>query len=151
MGCRQKCCICRVFPSLSLDLSLPTHNNNMASTNAIAPTQSPKQTFKLLDPFHSDARTLPKFLNPTKQPKTSTRFSRIRANAAISEGCDRFQEFLRNQKEYKWGFVSDVESNSIPKGLSEETIRLISSMKKEPPWMLDFRLSSFEKFLTSKD
>ncbi|KAE9445003.1 hypothetical protein C3L33_23099, partial [Rhododendron williamsianum] len=123
----------------------------MASTHAIAPPQSPKQTFKLLDPFHSDAKTLPKFFNPTKQPKTSTRFSRIRANAAISEGCDRFQEFLLNQKEYKWGFVSDVESNSIPKGLSEETIRLISSMKKEPPWMLDFRLSSFRKFLTMKE
>ncbi|KAH7844127.1 hypothetical protein Vadar_024620 [Vaccinium darrowii] len=123
----------------------------MASTHAIAPTPSPKQTLKFLHPVHPTAKTLPNFLNPTKQPKTPTSLSRIRANAANSEGCDRLQEFLQNQKEYKWGFVSDVESFSIPKGLSEETIRLISKMKKEPPWMLDFRLSSFCKFLTMKE
>ncbi|XP_002982374.2 UPF0051 protein in atpA 3'region [Selaginella moellendorffii] len=46
----------------------------------------------------------------------------------------------------KWGFSSKVESVSIPKGLSEETIRLISSKRQEPPWMLDFRMDAFHKW-----
>ncbi|CAI0474651.1 unnamed protein product [Linum tenue] len=45
----------------------------------------------------------------------------------------------------------DIDSFSIPKGLSVETIRLISSLKEEPDWMLDFRLKAFEKFLEMKE
>jgi Fe-S cluster assembly protein SufB len=50
---------------------------------------------------------------------------------------------LENQ-EYKFGFVSDIESEKLPVGLSEDIIRLISAKKEEPQWMLDFRLESYE-------
>ncbi len=55
-------------------------------------------------------------------------------------------EHLAN-REYKYGFVTDIESETIPKGLSEDTIRLISSKKNEPEWMLEFRLKAFRNWL----
>ncbi|HKX84500.1 MAG TPA: Fe-S cluster assembly protein SufB [Pyrinomonadaceae bacterium] len=55
-------------------------------------------------------------------------------------------ELLTN-REYKYGFVSDIESDVIPKGLSEDTVRLISSKKKEPEWMLEFRLKAYRNWL----
>ena len=51
-------------------------------------------------------------------------------------------EELKNQ-EYKYGFTTDIENIKAPKGLSEETIRFISKIKKEPKWMLDWRLKAF--------
>ena len=42
--------------------------------------------------------------------------------------------------EYKYGFTSDIETDTIAKGLSEEVIRLISEKKGEPEWMLEMRL-----------
>ncbi len=51
-------------------------------------------------------------------------------------------------QEYKWGFVTDIDSDTIPKGLSEEVVRLISLKKGEPPWMLDFRLKAYRHWLT---
>ena len=45
--------------------------------------------------------------------------------------------------EYKWGFVSNIESENAPKGLSEDIVRFISAKKKEPEWMLEFRLKAF--------
>ena len=47
------------------------------------------------------------------------------------------------QREYKWGFVTDVAEERVPKGLNEETIRLISAKKGEPEFMLDWRLRAF--------
>ncbi|HKP70413.1 MAG TPA: Fe-S cluster assembly protein SufB, partial [Pyrinomonadaceae bacterium] len=47
----------------------------------------------------------------------------------------------------KYGFVTDIESDIIPKGLSEDTVRLISSKKNEPEWMLEFRLKAFRNWL----
>src|ERR1700692_3186584 len=47
------------------------------------------------------------------------------------------------ERDYQWGFVSDVESESVPKGLSEETVRLISAKKNEPEFMLDWRLKAY--------
>ena len=44
---------------------------------------------------------------------------------------------------YKYGFVSDIETESVGKGLNEDVIRLISSKKNEPSWMLDYRLKAF--------
>jgi Fe-S cluster assembly protein SufB len=44
---------------------------------------------------------------------------------------------------YKYGFVTDIESDKAPKGLSEDTIRFISAKKEEPQWMLDSRLKAF--------
>ncbi|MBN2777128.1 MAG: Fe-S cluster assembly protein SufB [Bacteroidales bacterium] len=54
------------------------------------------------------------------------------------------------ESEYKYGFVTDIEADEIPAGLSEETVRLISAKKNEPEWMLDFRLKSFKKWQTMK-
>src|ERR671915_336172 len=54
-------------------------------------------------------------------------------------------ELLTN-KEYKYGFVTDIESDVIPKGLHEETVRLISAKKQEPEWMLEFRLKAFRQW-----
>ena len=51
-------------------------------------------------------------------------------------------------KPYKYGFTSDIESETIPRGLSETTVRLISAKKNEPDWMLDFRLRAYRKWLT---
>ena len=55
-------------------------------------------------------------------------------------------EILANQ-EYKYGFVTDIESDMIPRGLSEDTIRLIVAKKNEPEWMLDFRLKAYRNWL----
>lgn len=49
---------------------------------------------------------------------------------------------------YKHGFVTNIESYVAPKGLNEETIRLISAKKDEPEWLLNFRLEAFQKWLT---
>jgi Fe-S cluster assembly protein SufB len=49
---------------------------------------------------------------------------------------------------YKHGFVTDIESESAPKGLSEDTIRMISAKKNEPEWLLEFRLQAYRHWLT---
>ena len=54
------------------------------------------------------------------------------------------------ESEYKYGFVTDIEADEIPAGLSEETVKLISAKKNEPEWMLDFRLKAFKKWQTMK-
>ncbi|MBR4227942.1 MAG: Fe-S cluster assembly protein SufB [Bacteroidales bacterium] len=58
------------------------------------------------------------------------------------------KELLQNitQQEYKEGFVTDVEQVYIPKGLNEDIIRMISSLKEEPEWLLEFRLDAFRKW-----
>ncbi len=50
-------------------------------------------------------------------------------------------------KEYKYGFVTDIESDSAPKGLNEDIIRLISAKKGEPDWLLEWRLKAFRGWL----
>jgi len=49
------------------------------------------------------------------------------------------------QDKYKYGFVTDIESDKIPKGLNEDIIKLISKKKDEPQWMLDWRLNAFKR------
>lgn len=51
------------------------------------------------------------------------------------------------QSDYKYGFHSDIEQDSIPKGLSEDIVRLISTKKNEPEWMLEYRLSAYRNWL----
>ena len=48
--------------------------------------------------------------------------------------------------EYKYGFYTDIESDKVPAGLSEEVIRIISAKKGEPEWMLNWRLEAYEEF-----
>ena len=50
--------------------------------------------------------------------------------------------------EYKYGFVTDIETHVIPKGLNEDVIRYISDIKGEPQWLLDFRLKAYRHWLT---
>lgn len=50
--------------------------------------------------------------------------------------------------EYKWGFVSNIESETAPKGLSEDTVRFISAKKNEPEWLLEWRLKAFRHWQT---
>ena len=46
-------------------------------------------------------------------------------------------------QDYKYGFVTDIEMDAIPRGLSEDVVRLISERKQEPEWMLEWRLRAF--------
>jgi Fe-S cluster assembly protein SufB len=59
-------------------------------------------------------------------------------------------EALANQ-EYKYGFVTDIESDAAPKGLNEGIVRLISTKKKEPAWLLEWRLKAYRHWLTMKE
>jgi len=51
-------------------------------------------------------------------------------------------------KEYEWGFVTDIESETVPPGLNEDVIRFISAKKDEPQWLLDWRLKAYRHWLT---
>jgi Fe-S cluster assembly protein SufB len=51
------------------------------------------------------------------------------------------------QREYKYGFVTDIEADTIPKGLSEDVVRLISEKKDEPAWLLEWRLKAYRGWL----
>jgi Fe-S cluster assembly protein SufB len=59
-------------------------------------------------------------------------------------------ELLANQ-DYKYGFVTDIESDVIPRGLTEDTVRLISEKKCEPDFMLEFRLKAYRHWLTMQE
>src|SRR5579872_7216354 len=56
-------------------------------------------------------------------------------------------EALANQ-EYKWGFVTEIGADEVPKGLNEEIIRTISAKKNEPEFMLEWRLKAYRRWLT---
>jgi Fe-S cluster assembly protein SufB len=51
-------------------------------------------------------------------------------------------------REYQYGFVTDVEAEAVPKGLNEEVVRLISEKKREPAWLLEWRLKAYRTWLT---
>ena len=53
--------------------------------------------------------------------------------------------------EYKWGFVTDIESDDFAKGLSEDVVRKISAIKKEPEWMTEYRVKAYKHWLTLKE
>ena len=53
--------------------------------------------------------------------------------------------------QYKYGFVTDIESEKAPKGLSEDTVRFISAKKNEPEWMLAWRLEAYKRWLTMRE
>ena len=67
----------------------------------------------------------------------------------MSAATDTIEEFA--SKEYQYGFVSDVESETVPIGLSEDTIRMISAKKEEPEWLLEWRLKAYKHWLTMED
>ena len=55
------------------------------------------------------------------------------------------------ESDYKYGFYTDIETDSAPKGLNEDIIRFISAKKNEPEWMLEFRLTAYRKWLEMKE
>jgi Fe-S cluster assembly protein SufB len=64
------------------------------------------------------------------------------ANETIEEIAD---------KEYQYGFVTDMDADTIPAGLNEEIVRLISAKKNEPEWLLEWRLKAYRHWLTMKE
>jgi Fe-S cluster assembly protein SufB len=67
----------------------------------------------------------------------------------VSESTNTIETFAN--QEYKWGFVTDIDSESIPRGLSEDVVRLISAKKNEPEWLLEWRLKAYRHWLTLKE
>src|SRR6476659_5880347 len=55
------------------------------------------------------------------------------------------------QGEYKWGFVSEIESDNAHVGMNEDIVRYISQKKNEPQWLLDWRLKAFRHWLTMEE
>ena len=68
---------------------------------------------------------------------------------AVQETVDQVRSIDVDQ--YKYGFVTDIESEKAPKGLSEDTVRYISAKKNEPEWMLQWRLEAFRRWLTMRE
>ena len=66
--------------------------------------------------------------------------------AAVRETVDRVRSIESDA--YKYGFVTDIASDKAPKGLSEDIVRFISAKKREPQWLLDWRLDAYRRWLT---
>ena len=64
---------------------------------------------------------------------------------------DTREKDIEKLKDYKYGFSTDIENIKAPKGLNEDVIKFISNIKKEPKWMLDFRLNAFKRFEQLKE
>ncbi len=64
----------------------------------------------------------------------------------MSSNVDTIRDLA--EREYKWGFVTDIEEERVPKGLTEDTIRLISAKKNEPEFMLEWRLKAFRYWMS---
>jgi Fe-S cluster assembly protein SufB len=68
---------------------------------------------------------------------------------AVQETVEKVR--LIDVDQYKYGFVTDIESEKAPKGLSEDVIRFISAKKNEPEWMLRWRLDAYRRWLTMRE
>ena len=68
---------------------------------------------------------------------------------AVQETVEQVRRIDVDQ--YKYGFVTDIESEKAPKGLSEDTVRFISAKKGEPQWMLDWRLEAYKRWQTMRE
>jgi Fe-S cluster assembly protein SufB len=68
---------------------------------------------------------------------------------AVQETIEQVRRIDVDQ--YKYGFVTDIESEKAPKGLTEDTIRFISDKKGEPEWMLEWRLDAYRRWLTMRE
>ena len=58
---------------------------------------------------------------------------------------------VQEVEKYKYGFVTDIDTDTAPKGLNEDIIRFISAKKEEPQWLLDWRLKAYEHWLTMEE
>jgi Fe-S cluster assembly protein SufB len=68
---------------------------------------------------------------------------------AVQQTIDKVAELSADK--YEFGFVSDIETEYAPKGLSEDTVRFISAKKGEPEWLLEWRLKAYERWLTLEE
>jgi Fe-S cluster assembly protein SufB len=68
---------------------------------------------------------------------------------AVQETVEQVRRIDVDQ--YKYGFVTDIESDKAPKGLNEDTVRFISAKKSEPEWMLTWRLDAYRRWLTMRE
>ena len=68
----------------------------------------------------------------------------------MSKSEDLIKKY-QEKSEYSHGFVTDIETIDVPKGLNEKTIKFISNQKKEPEWMLKWRLKAFERLQKIKE
>ena len=64
----------------------------------------------------------------------------------MSTSTDTIEQLAN--RDYKYGFVTEVEEDKIPPGLNEDVVRLISAKKKEPEWLTDWRLKAFRFWKT---
>ena len=69
--------------------------------------------------------------------------------AKTEDETEVLEEFAN--RDYEWGFVTDIEADSAPPGLNEEIIRFISAKKNEPDFMLEWRLKAYRQWLTMED
>jgi Fe-S cluster assembly protein SufB len=67
----------------------------------------------------------------------------------MSTSIDKIQEMV--DKAYAYGFVTEIEADTVPKGLDEEIVRTISAKKEEPDWLLEWRLKAYRHWLTMKE
>jgi Fe-S cluster assembly protein SufB len=67
----------------------------------------------------------------------------------VSDSTNTIETFAN--QEYKWGFVTEIEADAIPRGLNEDIVRLISAKKHEPEWLLEWRLKAFRHWQTMKE
>jgi Fe-S cluster assembly protein SufB len=67
----------------------------------------------------------------------------------VSDSSQTIETFAN--QEYRWGFVTDIEADAIPRGLNEDVIRLISAKKREPEWLLEWRLKAYRHWLGMKE
>ncbi len=67
----------------------------------------------------------------------------------MTTATNTIEEFA--SREYKYGFVTDIEAETVPRGLNEEIIRLISAKKNEPDWLLEWRLRAYRHWLTMEE
>src|SRR5436190_730428 len=82
---------------------------------------------------------------PPRSPPQDAGGSRVMA--AVTQTV----EHVASLEKYKHGFVTDVEQDFAPKGLSADIVRFISAKKDEPEWMLEWRLGAFERWLAMEE
>src|SRR5436190_24022171 len=74
---------------------------------------------------------------------------RQKEKTAMSTATETIEGFVK--QEYKYGFYTDIETDSAAPGLNEETVRFISKKKNEPEFLLEWRLKAFRHWLTMKE
>src|SRR5882724_9665358 len=72
--------------------------------------------------------------------------AQLTKNNGMKDGLSPIENAVLN--DYKYGFVTDIESDSAPKGLSEDIVRFISAKKNDPEWLLEWRLKAYRHWLT---